>query len=297
MRVTFRALHQGAEYVNAAAADLARARQQVESGKRLHAPSDDPPATLRAIEGHAEIGALDSYARTADTVTARLARFDAVLGDVVERLTQANVAAASARGTTATTASREAAAVALEGLRDDLVANFNTSFHGVHLFSGSQVQAAAYARVGGVWTYQGNTATVSADLGQGRSAMLTLNGQAIAQGSDASDLFTEMDALIAAVRAGDDAAIGVGMDALQRAFDRATRAQSQVGADQQGVASRQLQISATRLATAARLSKDEDADMVAAITAMQQADTAYRAALGAVATASRLSLLDYLGPA
>jgi flagellar hook-associated protein 3 FlgL len=295
MRVTFRALHQGIEYVNAAAADLARARQQVESGKRLHAPSDDPAGMLRAIEGRTEIGALDSYARTADTVTARLASFDAVLTDIVDRLTQATVAATSARGSTATPESREAVAVALEGMRDDLVANVNTTFRGVHLFSGSQVQTAPYALVAGAWTYQGDTATVSADIGQGRTADITLNGQAIVQGTDATNLFTEMDALIAAVRAGDNAAIGTGIDALSRAFNRATRAQSLVGADQQGIANRQLQITATRLAAFTRVSKDEDANLAEAISAMNRADTAYRAALGAVATASRQSLMDYLG--
>ena len=272
MRVTFRQIHQGVEYVNAAAADLARARQQVESGKRLHAPSDDPAAMMRAIEGRAELGGLDSYARTADTVTARLASFDAVLTDVVDRLTAATVAATSARGDTDTPESREAVAVALEGMRDDLVANFNTSFRGVHLFSGSEVDTPAYARVAGVWTYQGDTATVSADLGQGRSADITVNGQAIVQGADATDLFTEMDALITAVRAGDNDAIGTGIDALNRAFTRATRAQSLVGADQQGIANRQLQITSSRLATVTLVAKDEDADLVAAISAMNRAD-------------------------
>lgn len=294
MRVTFRALHQGVEYVNTAASDLARARQQVESGKRLHAPSDDPAAMQRAIEGRAELGGLDSYARTADTVTARLASFDAVLTDIVDRITQATVAATSARGSTATPEAREAVAVSLEGMRADLVASLNTSFRGVHLFSGSQTDTASYAQIAGTWTYQGDTTTVSADLGQGRTAAIAVSGQAIAQGSDATDLFTEMDALIAAVRAGDNDAIGTGIAALDRAFTRAVLAQSRVGADQQGIANRQLQITARRLATVTSVSKDEDADLVAAISAMNRADTAYRAALGAVATASRQSLMDYL---
>jgi flagellar hook-associated protein 3 FlgL len=294
MRVTFRAIHQGVEYVHDAAADLARASRQVESGKRLHVPSDDPAAMLRAVEGRAEMGGLDSYARTADTVTARLASFDAVLTDIVDRLTAATVAATSARGSTDTPESREAVALALEGMRDDLAANLNTSFRGVYLFSGSQTGTPAYARVAGTWTYQGNGTAVEADLGQGRRAAITANGQAIAQGSDATDLFTEMDALITAVRAGDNDAIGVGIDALNRAFTRAVRAQSLVGADQQGIANRQLQITASRLAVYGRVAKDEDADLVEAISAMNQADTIYRAALGAVSTATRQSLMDYL---
>jgi len=37
-----------------------------------------------------------------------------------------------------------------------------------------------------------------------------------------------------------------------------------------------------------------DVNMAEAVTKLQQADTAYRAALGAVSTAERQSLLDYL---
>ena len=266
----------------------------MESGKRLHLPSDDPAAMLRAVEGRAEIGALDSYARSADTVTARLASFDSVLTTVVDRLTAAQVAATAARGTTATAEAREALALQLEGLRDDLAGDLNTSFRGVYLFSGSEVGTPAYARVAGVWTYQGDSAAVTADIGQGRTAEITLDGRAIAQGSDAADLFTEMDALVAAVRAGDNAAIGAGIDALNRAFTRATRAQSGIGADQAGLATRQLQITSSRLAVVTRVAKDEDADLASAISALSRAETAYQAALGAVATSSRLSLMDYL---
>jgi flagellin-like hook-associated protein FlgL len=35
--------------------------------------------------------------------------------------------------------------------------------------------------------------------------------------------------------------------------------------------------------------------MVTAISEMNQAETAYRAALGAIGTANKMSLLDYLG--
>jgi flagellin-like hook-associated protein FlgL len=43
-----------------------------------------------------------------------------------------------------------------------------------------------------------------------------------------------------------------------------------------------------------RLSALEDTNMAEAITGMAQADVAYRAALGAVNTVTRMSLMDYL---
>jgi flagellin-like hook-associated protein FlgL len=48
------------------------------------------------------------------------------------------------------------------------------------------------------------------------------------------------------------------------------------------------------VASQTRLSAVEDANMADAISGMQTADTAYKAALAAVGTAGKTSLMDYL---
>ena len=50
-----------------------------------------------------------------------------------------------------------------------------------------------------------------------------------------------------------------------------------------------------RIAAMSRVSTFEDANLAEAVSSMNRADTAYKAALGAVSTAARVSLLDYLG--
>ena len=82
--------------------------------------------------------------------------------------------------------------------------------------------------------------------------------------------------------------------AIDRAYTRATHTHSGVGDAEQAIGERQQQITSTRLAVVTRVSKDEDADLALAISEMNRAQTAYQAALGAVGTASRTSLLDYL---
>jgi flagellin-like hook-associated protein FlgL len=56
-----------------------------------------------------------------------------------------------------------------------------------------------------------------------------------------------------------------------------------------------LRLEDMRIAAMSRVSKFEDANLAEAISDMSRADSAYRAALGAVSTAARVSLLDYLG--
>lgn len=294
MRVTFRTAYGGSEYVEIAASQAARARQQVMSGKRVQKASDDPGSMQRAVEGRGEMRSLETYQRTADTATSKLAALDTVLSAVVEKLQQAGVATLSARNSVATPTQREAAAQALEGIRDALAADLNTSFRGVYMFGGGEAAAPPYARVAGSWTYQGDNAPVSVDVGPGQTVEVSLDGEAIAQGTEATNVLNDLEALIVAVRAGDQAGMTTGTTALDRAFLRATRAQSGVGVDQQTIAEREGQITATRLAVLSRVSKDEDADLAYAIAEMNRADTAYRAALGAIGTASRTSLLDYL---
>ena len=294
MRMTFSPIQGSLDAINLAAAQFAKAQQQVSSGKRVKAPSDDPTAMQRAIQDKSEIGTLDAYSRASDTAASRLAVIDTVLGTMVDQLIEARAAATGARGSTVDPASRSAAMAKLTGIRDALVGGLNSQFRGTYLFGGSEVQSPPYVSVAGVWTYQGDTSPVSADIGRNRSVTLALDGQTIAKGSDAVDLFGEFDALLTAVQAGDSTAIGTGIDALTRAFNRTVQAQSQVGADERSVDDGQAQLVTLRLAGVARLSKDEDANMAEAMTKMGQAQIAYQSALAAVGKANQSSLLDYL---
>lgn len=294
MRVTFRTAYGGSEYLEITSGQAARARQQVMSGKRVEKPSDDPAAMQRAVEGRAEIRTLETYQRTADTAMSRLSALDTTLSGVIDKLDQGKVALLSARGTVVTAPQREAAAQALEGIRDGLAADLNTAFRGTYVFGGGEVTTPPYAKVAGVWTYQGDNHPVSVDVGPGQTVEVALDGQALAQGTDATNILDELEALIVAVRANDAAGMTAGSAAIDRAFQRATRTQTGIGVDEQTISEREPQIAAARLAVLTRVSKDEDADLAMAISEMNRADTAYRAALGAVGTASRTSLLDYL---
>lgn len=294
MRVTFRTAYGGSEYLEISAGQAAKARQQVMSGKRVEKASDDPGAMMRSIEGRGEIAGLETYTRTADTASSKLATLDTTLGAMVDKLEQARVAVTSAQGSVPTATQREAAALTLEGIRDAFAADLNTTVRGVYLFAGAEATTPAYARVAGSWTYQGDATPVVVDIGPGQTVDVSVDGQSVAQGGDAANILNELEAVIVAVRAGDQSGMAAGAAAIGRAFDRVTRAQSNVGVDQQAIAERKSQISATRLGLLARVSEDEDADLAMAISEMNRADTAYRAALGAIGTASRQSLLDYL---
>ncbi|MCC7416265.1 MAG: hypothetical protein IT176_03920 [Acidobacteria bacterium] len=294
MRLTFNALDDGLAAIDAAAGQLQTAQWQVSTGRRIRVPSDDPAAAQAAVVLQSEIGTLDAYTRSGDTADAHLAALDTTLGDIVDKLTQALSVATGARGDTPDQPSRDAASATLAGIRDALADNVNSRFDGGYLFAGTQSTTAPYAKVGGVWTYQADSTPMLVEVARDRTVAFTMDGQAIFQGSDPADVLTTLDGLVAAVATGDNVAIGAGIDALQRAFSRAVRAQSQVGADQTTLADCRQRVHALGRDAAARLSSAQDANLADAITRMRQADTTYRAALGAVAASEKVSLLDYL---
>jgi flagellar hook-associated protein 3 FlgL len=294
MRVTFDVVRDGLFAINSTAEQMDAAREQVTTGRKIVQPSDDPIGTAQAIGEHATLSTIDAYTGTANAASSRLAAADTVLNGYIDKLTSALSTAAGARGSTSTTEIRTAAALQIRGLRDSLVGDINQQFGGTYLFSGSATTTASYAQVGGVWTYQGDNTAVQLEVESGRQVGVTIDGHALAQGSDTTNVFTALDDLATAIDNNDQAGIQAGMDALNRAFDRATSVQSRVGIDERGVDDATARLSALKLAADARRGKLEDANIAEAITKMNQADTSYRAALGAVSSAERLSLLDYL---
>jgi flagellar hook-associated protein 3 FlgL len=294
MRVIYDILRDGLFAINTANGQLAKAQQQVSSGKRINGAGDDPRGAQQAIAERSTLNGIDAYTKANDAAATRLASADSVLTGYSDKLTSAITTALSAQGTQVDPAARASSAQTLRSLRQALVSDLNTTFNGKYLFSGTNSNTAAYAQVAGTWTYQGNADSAQVDVEAGRSVSVSFNGQSIAQGGDTTDVFTALDTLATAVENGDNTGISTGLDALQRAFDRAQRAQAVLGTDEQEASAAQVRLSALRTASDNRRSKLEDVNMAEAVTKLQQADTAYRAALGAVSTAERQSLLDYL---
>lgn len=297
MRVTFNAIHReasaGLERSNARMLEYQR---QVSTGRRISKPSDDPSGAAAAIVERGDRAAVEQYTRAADSATSRLQVMDVVLSDIIDKLTAAEKAAFGARGSTVTPLQREAAALELEGLREAILSDFNTTFRGTYLFGGAAGTEAPYVKNadGTISAYRGATATVDVEIGREQTVSIAYNGEAVARGAATDDIFVVFDRVIAAVRSGDDAVIEQGMQDFKAAFNRAMEAQSRVGADMRLIEDEKLRLGQTERSIDERLSTLEHANMAEAITGMTQAEAAYRAALGAAAAVNRASLMDYL---
>jgi flagellar hook-associated protein 3 FlgL len=297
MRMTAATIYRDAgASIEQASEQMLEFQRQVASGRRISRASDDPQGTATAIGERAGIAAVEQYTRTSDSVTARLMVVDTALSDIIERLSQAQVAVVSVQGTPKPAAQREVAAQTLEGIRDAILADLNTSFRGAYLFAGAGSTEPPFAADanGVVGPYAGSTREVAVEIDQNRSVTIGLDGSAIAQGGAAADVFAVLDAASAAARTGDAAGLQQALTDLAAAFDRATFAQMRTGTSLAAIDAQKAQLGERRLAGAARVAAVEHVDLAQAITGLKQAETAYSAALGATGRITQLSLMDYL---
>jgi flagellar hook-associated protein 3 FlgL len=135
---------------------------------------------------------------------------------------------------------------------------------------------------------------VTVDIDRNRPVTVLFDGSAIVDGGDATDLFTAFDDAIAAARSGDADAAHAASHALQRALDRASQTQSTVGTSLRAIADHTSRLEDAGRSSTARVAALEEANMAEAISGLQQAETAYNAALGAAARTTRRSLFDFL---
>jgi flagellar hook-associated protein 3 FlgL len=297
MRTTFNTTYRdGAAGIAAAHERMIDAQRQVSTGRRINRISDDPTGASNVVAERNALAAVEQYTSSTDSVGSRLTVIDTVLDDVLTKLTRAQEVAMAGQGSAKTQIQREAAAQELRGLREAVLDNLNSTFHGAFLFSGASATTKPFQPGGGgvINPYAGSASENEVDIGDGRSVKVTLDGNTIAQGGAAQHVFDSFDDLIAAVVGGNDAAISTGIQELKAAFDRTSRLQGAIGSDMQEIDGQKLRLQQMKLSTDERLSKLEAANIAEAISNMSQADTAYQAALGAVSTATRVSLLDYL---
>jgi flagellar hook-associated protein 3 FlgL len=296
MRIPFNtAYEEGTRALNRAATTLTDAQRQLSSGRRINSPSDDPLGTSTAITEHSTLTRVDAYTRAADAVSARLVLADTALSDIVTQLTAAQSAALSARGSSTTLAQRQAVASELLAIRDSILSDINTQLQGTYLFSGSNVLVAPYAPAGpGLSPYQGDSSTTRIEVNSGRAVEGTFDGGAILQGGDPQHILDALTDLATAITAADANGIANGVAAIERAFDRATLAQSQVGNNLRAVDDVRVQLTAVRTTSVSRLATIEDADLAAVSAQLAQGETAYRAALAALGHSLNLSLLDFM---
>jgi flagellar hook-associated protein 3 FlgL len=166
---------------------LSRTEQQLATGKRILAASDDPAASLRNLQLGDRLAQTQQYQKNVDAATSRLALEEGILAGAVNLLQRSRELAVQANNATLSPADLKAIEVEIRENLDGLLDMANSQdANGEYLFSGYQGGAEAFTHDGaGNFSYNGD---------QGQRHLQVSATRQIAVGDHGARVFTGVPA-------------------------------------------------------------------------------------------------------
>lgn len=273
---------------------MADLQGRMSGGKVITKPSDDPAGTAQAMVLRAETRATEQFQRNGRDGIAWLTTVDTAMQSSVALLRRARDLTVQSESGAMSVSAREAIAQEIEGVRDSLVDQANTSYLGRAVFAGTSDAGYAFdaATSGTPYAWTGTAgASVQRRVAPDTTVRADADGSVVF-GQGAGSVFALLDQIATDVRSG--ASTTGYLDTID------TRLETMLG-ELAGVGSRYNQITtATTAADSAlqdltsRLSGIEDMDLAATILELQTQEVAYKGALGATSRVLQPTLMDFL---
>lgn len=278
--------------LGASRSQLARLQQQASTGRAIAKPSDDPAGTAAALKVRGEQRATAQYGTNIDDGLGWFSTLDSAFTGAEDLVRKGiDITVQGANSGTMSTASREALATQLDGLRADLIGRANTTYLGRTVFAGNSDTGVAFDASYGFSGRPG--AGVQRRISPTETVAVDADGAA-AFGTGTTSLFATMDRIATALRSGDDATVRTGLDALQSGFSALTAQHTVVGARYARLEqAKQDNIgAATTLET--QRSGIEDVDATKVLVDLKTQEVGYQTALAVTARVIQPTLMSFL---
>lgn len=264
---------------------------QMSSGSKINRASDDPAATADVLRLQGEQRVLAQYGRNADDGEAWLTTVDTALQTSLTSVNKARQLTIQGGDGALGETSRIALAQEIEGIRDALLAQANTSYLGRPVFAGTSA-GPAFSTAADGYTFNGVAAgTVDRTVASGTTIRVDSTGSAV-YGEGDDSIFAVLDGIAATLRAGGDPTDQ--LDAIDGHVNNMLAEISSVGARQNQIDSAQSLITDSTLTSKTRLSAIQDVDLAQIILDLGSQEVAYKGALSAAAKVLQPTLLDFL---
>lgn len=283
---------------------LATAQTQVATGKRILKASDAPQDLMLLLDLRAALARNNQSEQNLGRVKNEVDTGENVLSQAVKLMERANAIVASASGTLSEKLPLKGAEVKL--LHEHMVALSRTAVEGRFIFSGDTDQIGMYEPD---WTQPGGV--TPAQPGANTRKIMDADGATFLVGRSAAEIFDARDPvtnapleenLFVAVRAlgdaleqDDRAAVEAIGSAIKSAAEHLGRQLAFYGNVQKRVEFAINAVNQREIKLSDELSGVEDADLPAAMTAFNLAETHLNAALTVHGRMPRTSLFDFLG--
>lgn len=273
--------------------ELARLQDQAGSRKAITRPSDDPSATANALAVRAAINSNKQYERNINDGNGWLTTGDSALASVTELMKKAkDLTLQGANDGALSPLAKEAIAVQLESIRDELLDKANSTYLGRSVFAGTSDAAQAFG-AGPGYAYTGGQGTVERRISDGSTVRVDVDGaQVFGPGAGAASMFGEIDAIVSDLRSGVN--VGARIATLDTRLDTVLTATSTVGSRQATILDAKSSNLDSKVDLEATRAGLEDVDINKIILELKMQEVSYQSALAVTARTLQPTLMDFL---
>lgn len=278
--------------------DLNSASETVITGKRLNTLSDDPMDMVRAAGIKSTLNGLKQMDRGISMGNSWLTTSENALTQAQDLISESKTLALQMANAPISPENREDAAVMVQHITEQIMALANTRVEDRYIFSGNHTDIQSFAvetetdEFGDTVekiVYQGDNHPFSIKIGTGGMTEIGGDGEQIF-----SQLFDTLAAFKTALESDDLEGINDAISVLDEDFNHLNSEISAVGSrmtrlDMKSAIFQEMKINETK-----KLSAVEDADIIEAITRLEQMQLSYQAALSSSSKLMSMNLLDYL---
>ncbi|NCU16699.1 flagellar hook-associated protein FlgL [Pallidibacillus pasinlerensis] len=279
---------------------LGKLQEQLTTQKKITRPSDDPVVAMLGIGYRSDLNQVQQFSRNIGEVNNWLDTTDDALAEgisVLQRLRELTVQASNG---TYEEGQREAIAVEIEQLQDQLYTIARTQVGDKYIFNGkntNNVPNVVEATNEAGETYKKvefTPGTINIEIFDGITIDVNTSGQLLFD-----DLLSEEGSLSQLINVlkdpnTTDEEIGAFLDYLDGQIDTFLKEQAKVGAKQNRVELMEDRISQQEVTATKILSENEDVDMEKVITELLTQESVHRAALAVGAKIIQPTLVDFL---
>ena len=277
-------------------ASLARALEQISTGQRVNAPSDDPAAAAAMVQNTAASNNNDQYTANANAALGATQTADSAITSVVSLLTQAvSIGTEGATGTE-TTENRQSLGTEIQTILASVVSETNTTYQGVPIFAGTAVPSAAFVADSSSPTgylYQGNGDTNQVTVGDGLSVQVNIPGNQLFDNSNGS-VIGSLSKLATALQSGSPADVSSATTGVNTALNFLSAQHVVFGSSINQLQSQEDFLGQEKITLSSQATNLVGVDAATAAENLTQAQAQNSAVLAAAAKVLPMTLLDYL---
>jgi flagellar hook-associated protein 3 FlgL len=290
MRVTENAIYGKAQYLLGKGREkVDKASNDLSSGLRVSHPGDDPAAASLGIELRAEISRHATQQGVLASAITELDAADSAMGSITDSVRRAYELSMQVGSDTYSTVNREQAAIEVDGLFNQVLAQLNTKVGNRYIFGGTQDDAPAYLEDG---TYMGDDGEHKVEVAPGLTETVSVGMDKLIRDPEGVDVLGTLQAVADAMRAGDGNAIRSLSDTLSKGIDQVLAGRVKAGAttnllEMATTASQTLQDAAVK-----NKSATVDTDFIEAASRLALSQHALDAAMASSTKSFDLTLLS-----